>query len=74
MILTAAGREKRHAANDGPNADEYARMDDDEKDRAIEKAVIRLQNRVQELLKPLGGDGKSGKDSTGKEVKRNEED
>lgn len=70
MILTAAGREKKPDENDRPNTDEYARMDDREKDRAIEEAVIRLQNRVQKILNPLGGDGKSEKGSTRKEVKR----
>lgn len=74
MILTAAGREKKREENDRPDTDEYARMDDREKDLAIQKAVIRLQNRVQEILNPLGGDGKSEKGSTGKEVKRNDED
>ncbi|OGW29278.1 MAG: hypothetical protein A2X56_06020 [Nitrospirae bacterium GWC2_57_13] len=74
MILTSAGREKKREENGRPNTDEYARMDDREKDIAIEKAVIRLQNRVQKILNPLGGNGKSGKNSTRKEVKLNDED
>jgi hypothetical protein len=73
MIFAAADRKKREE-NDRPNTDEYAGMDDREKDLAIQKAVIRLQNRVQEILNHLGGDGKSGENSKRKEVKRNDED
>jgi hypothetical protein len=73
MIFTGAGREKNDE-NRRPKTDEYARMDDREKDRAIQKAVIRLRDHVQKILNPLGGNGTSGQSSTRKEVKHNDED
>lgn len=42
------GKEKRH--NDRPSVEDYLRLDENEKDIAIEKAVIRLQTRIQEIL------------------------
>ncbi len=41
-------KEKRH--NDRPSVEDYLRLDENEKDIAIEKAVIRLQTRIQEIL------------------------
>ena len=41
-------KEKRH--NDRPSVEDYLRLDENEKDIAIEKAVIRLQTRIHEIL------------------------
>jgi len=41
-------KDKRH--NDSPSVEDYLRMDEDEKDVAIQKAVIRLQTRIHEIL------------------------
>jgi hypothetical protein len=42
------GMKKKH--NDSPSVEEYLRMDETEKEISIQKAVIRLQTRIQEIL------------------------
>ena len=41
-----AGPEQRRSI---PSFDEYFNMDEQEKDRAIEQSVLRLQNRVRQI-------------------------
>lgn len=43
-------RRKEKRFNDRPSVEDYLRLDENEKDIAIEKAVIRLQTRIQEIL------------------------
>ena len=43
-------RRKEKRQNDRPSVEDYLRLDENEKDIAIEKAVIRLQTRIQEIL------------------------
>jgi hypothetical protein len=41
-------KKKRH--NDSPSVEDYLRMDEEEKDVAIQRAVMRLQTRIHEIL------------------------
>ncbi len=42
--------DKKEKKEKSPSAEEYLRMNEKEKDAEIEKAVIRLQNRIQKIL------------------------
>jgi hypothetical protein len=53
------GKEKRH--NDRPSVEDYLRLDENEKDIAIEKAVIRLQTRIHEILYLMESEIKNNK-------------
>ena len=61
-------KEKRH--NDGPSVEDYLRMDEDEKDVAIQKAVIRLQTRIHEILYLMESEIKNKKIAHKKESKK----
>lgn len=61
-------KDKRH--NDRPSIEDYLRMDEDEKDVAIQKAVIRLQTRIHEILYLMESEIKSKKIAHKKEGKK----
>jgi hypothetical protein len=61
-------KEKRH--NDGVSVEDYLRMDEDEKDIAIQKAVIRLQTRIHEILYLMESEIKNKKIAHKKERKK----
>lgn len=65
---------ERDVRDDRPSADEYARMDEGEKDQAIREAVIRLQNRIQKILNLFREELIHEQHTRGKEVKRNAKD
>ena len=51
------GKKKRqHDTSDCPSIDEYMMMDEEEKDAAIQRAVIRLQSRIQQILYLMDSD------------------
>ncbi len=62
------GKEKRH--NDTPSVEDYLRMDEDEKDVAIQKAVIRLQTRIHEILYLMESEIKSKENAHKKHGKK----
>jgi hypothetical protein len=62
------GKKKRH--NDGVSVEDYLRMDEDEKDVAIQKAVIRLQTRIHEILYLMESEIKAKKGTHEKEGKK----
>jgi hypothetical protein len=61
------GKEKRH--NGSPSVEDYLNMDEDEKDVAIQKAVIRLQTRIHEILYLMESEIKANKGKHKKESK-----
>jgi len=61
-------KEKSH--NDSPSVEDYLRMDEDEKDVAIQKAVIRLQTRIHEILYLMESEIKTKKGMHKKEEKK----
>jgi hypothetical protein len=61
------GKETRH--NGSPSVEDYLRMDEDEKDVAIQKAVIRLQTRIHEILYLMESEIKAKKGTHKKESK-----
>ncbi len=66
-------KERREGAEDRPSVEEYLRMDERDKDIAIQKAVIRLQTRIQEILYLMDTEMKTKISTRGKEVKKHEE-
>ncbi len=58
-------KKKRH--NDSPSVEDYLRMDEDEKDIAIQRAVIRLQTRIHEILYLMESEIKTKKGTHKKE-------
>ena len=46
-----------HTDDKGTNLEKYLRMNEHEKDTEIQKAVVRLQKRIQEILYVLETDG-----------------
>jgi len=46
--------EKSKKSSKRTSAEEYMRMDEQAKDLAIQKAVLRLQNRIHEILYMMG--------------------
>lgn len=51
------GKDKQPRDNsDCPSIDEYMKMDEEEKDAAIQRAVIRLQSRIQQILYLMDSD------------------
>lgn len=62
---------RRHSS---PSIEEYMKMSEAEKDLAIQRAVMRLQTRIQEILFLLDREGGAGSENRkGKEVKKNDE-
>jgi hypothetical protein len=59
---------KPKGRSDCPSVDEYLAMSEDEKDHAIQNAIIRLQTRVQEILYLMESHMKTTIISSGKEV------
>ncbi len=59
---------KRH--DDSPSVEEYLCMDEAEKDVAIQKAVIRLQTRIHEILYLMESEIKTKKGPHKKEGKK----
>ena len=57
----SADRFKEHSHDERPSTEEYSRMNDREKDMAIQNAVIRLQNRIQRLLNLIEETGRTSK-------------
>lgn len=60
-------KKKRHDGS--PSAEDYLSMDEDEKDVAIQKAVIRLQTRIHEILYLMESEIKTKKGTHNKEGK-----
>lgn len=57
-----------------PSIEEYMKMSEEEKDVAIQRAVMRLQTRIQEILFLLDREvGVCAENHKGKEVKKNDE-
>ena len=67
-------REKQHNDDDSPSVEEYLRMNERDKDIAVQRAVIRLQTRIQEILYLMENEMKTKVIKRGKEVKKREED
>ncbi len=65
---------QQHNEDDGPNVEEYLRMNERDKDIAVQRAVIRLQTRIQEILYLMENEMKTKVITRGKEVKKREED
>jgi len=63
-------RRKGKGHSDGPSVEEYLRLDENEKDIAIEKAVIRLQTRIHEILYLMEAEIKEKKIAHKKEGKK----
>ncbi|OGW52968.1 MAG: hypothetical protein A2Z46_05550 [Nitrospirae bacterium RBG_19FT_COMBO_55_12] len=63
-------RRKEKRRNDSPSVEDYLRMDEDEKDVAIQKAVLRLQTRIHEILYLMESEIKSKKIAHKKEGKK----
>ncbi|HLE39914.1 MAG TPA: hypothetical protein VI956_00260 [Nitrospirota bacterium] len=63
-------RRKEKGHSDGPSVEEYLRLDENEKDIAIEKAVIRLQTRIHEILYLMEAEIKEKKIAHKKEGKK----
>ncbi len=63
-------KKKRH--DDSPSVEDYQRMDEDEKDVAIQKAVIRLQTRIHEILYLMESEMKTKKGTHRKAGKKDE--
>lgn len=61
-------KKKRH--NDSPSVEDYLRMDEEEKDIAIQRAVIRLQTRIHEILYLMESETKTKKGMHKKEGKK----
>ncbi len=61
-------KKKRH--DDSPSVEDYLRMDEEEKDVAIQKAVIRLQTRIHEILYLMESEIKTKKGMHKKEGKK----
>jgi hypothetical protein len=61
-------KKKRH--DDSPSIEDYLRMDEEEKDVAIQKAVIRLQTRIHEILYLMESEVKKKKGMHKKEGKK----
>jgi hypothetical protein len=59
---------KRH--DDSPGVEDYLCMDEEEKDVAIQKAVIRLQTRIHEILYLMESEIKTKKGMHKKEGKK----
>lgn len=67
-------QERRQPNDDGPSVEEYLRMNERDKDIAVQRAVIRLQTRIQEILYLMENEMKTKVITRGKEVKKREED
>jgi len=63
-------RRKEKRRNDSPSVEDYLRMDEDEKDVAIQKAVLRLQTRIHEILYLMESEIKNKKIAHKKEGKK----
>lgn len=50
---------RRERDKDRPSVEDYMRMDEKEKDVAIQRAVVRLQNRIAEILYLLESETKN---------------
>jgi hypothetical protein len=67
-------QERRQHNDDGPSVEEYLRMNERDKDIAVQRAVIRLQTRIQEILYLMENEMKTKVITRGKEVKKHEKD
>jgi hypothetical protein len=67
-------QERQQHNDDGPSVEEYLRMNERDKDIAVQRAVIRLQTRIQEILYLMENEMKTKVITRGKEVKKREED
>jgi hypothetical protein len=66
------GKNEPKGRGDCPSVDEYLAMSEEEKDYAIQNAIIRLQTRVQEILYLMESHMKMKIISPGKEVNQND--
>jgi len=57
---------RRGQGKDRPSVEEYLRMGEEEKDVAIQKAVIRLQSRIQQILYHMDAESKRDVESNRK--------
>ena len=57
---------RRGQGKDRPSVEEYLRMGEEEKDVAIQKAVIRLQSRIQQILYHMDAETKRDVESNRK--------
>ena len=67
-MKTAEEKDDRHGREGGTSLEKYLLMDEKEKDVEVQKAVVRLQKRIQEILYLLETDHPQ---MTGSESKKN---
>jgi hypothetical protein len=61
---------KKKRRDDSPSVEDYLSMNEDEKDIAIQRAVIRLQTRIHEILYLMESEIKTKKGMHKKEGKK----